>query len=315
MAFSLCSNSGANTGEILCDVSRGVLKKIFIFNDGFNSTDYATATSFLAALVSGSKLSKLASGKVFPIPEAQDIQDASEANKEGSLGLGFKAILLEGKPAYKVKVFAGNSVAKQLRKFNNQTVRILEYDANDHIWGTKSGSNFVGFKAKLFFTGGKIATGQNVEEGVIEFTVSILSTSEYFDSAYYMPIDGDIEDVSGLNDVNLSFVSKASNAYKFAVKVPTSQIGGSINVYDSFDDELAVTGAWQAFTGASFSTPLTLTSVAKDTVNKCWTVTFDSTLFTALSAGASIKVSLVAPEALDALSVVGIEGDFVVTTK
>ncbi len=306
--FSLCANIGANTGEILCDVSRGILKKSFIYNDVFGSSQYADSDTFLAALVNASKKSKYASDKLFPLPEVQDIADKSEANKEGTLGLGFKTVLLEGKPAYEIKGFAGNALLKQLRKFNNQTIRIFEFDSNNNFWGTKSGTDFMGFKAKVFFTGGKIATGQNVEEGIVTCTIAFLDTTEYFDNAYYMPITGNITSVVGLKDVELyEAAANASNAFKIGGRIATSQIGNYINLQEKYGAELADDALWVA-TVVATGAALTITSVANDTTNKRWTVTFDATEFGALAGGAKIKLNLAAPEVLDANDVSGIEG-------
>jgi hypothetical protein len=315
MSFSLCSTTTENTGSILCDVSRGVLNRLFIFNGSIAAADYGDSDDLLAKMVEYSKLSKTATNKIFPLPEAQEIADSSEANKEGSLGLGFKTILLEGKPAYTVKAFAGSTLVKAMRRFNNQTVRLLEYDENGRLWGTVSGTDFVGFQAKIFVTGGKIATGQNVEEGVATITVSFLSTSEYFDAAYYKEITGSIDDVAGLQPVELSEFSSASNVSKIAITVPTSEIGGSINVYDTFSSELAVGSLWNARTGTNYATTLTITGVAVDATNSVWSVTFDSTAFTALGSGDTIKVYLDSPDLLDAADVTGIEGDYCIITK
>ena len=55
-----------------------------------------------------------------------------------SVNLGFKTVLLEGKPGYKVKLFAGADLLKRLRTFNNQTIRVIEYDSNGVFWGPTS---------------------------------------------------------------------------------------------------------------------------------------------------------------------------------
>jgi hypothetical protein len=305
MALSLCGQSVANTGELACDKAKGVLKKIFIFNGSFESADYADEATFLAKLISNAKLTKTASNKVFPINEAQDIADSSEANKEGSLGLGFKAILLEGKPAYTVKIFAGADLLKRLRTFNNQTVRVLEYDANGVVWGTKSGTSFLGYKAKLFFTGGKLATGQNVEEGVATFTLSILSTSEYIDNSYWVETSGNIEDVKALLDVTLKYESNVSNVYKYSAKIPGSSLLGSYDVLPDFGTLLAAL-TFTAKSGAGVpATALAITSVAYDSTNSRLTVTYDSTAY-GLATG---NITLIPPTVavLDAADVTNVE--------
>lgn len=316
MALSLCGTSVANTGELQCDKSRGILKKLLIFNGTIGSADYVDGITFMTKLIANSKLSKDNANKIFPINEAQDVADSSEANKEGSLGLGFKTVLLEGKPAYTVKIFAGADLLKRLRTFNNQTVRVLEFDANGNVWGTKSGTNFKGFQAKLFFTGNKLATGQNVEQGVVTFTMSILSTSEYFDNAYWMDTDGNLEDIVGLIDVPLSKISNISNVYKVGIKVLGSNLQEPYNIYDEYGTAIAGASAnFSAGTGTNYGTPLAITSIAVDASLKALTVTFDSTAYTALASGTAIKLKGATPAQLDAVDVTGIELLPVIVTK
>lgn len=316
MPANLCAQIGANTGEIACDKAKAVTKKLFIFNGsvpGVASMDNAT---FLAALVTKSKLSKLATEKIFPLPEVQDISNTSDANTEGTLGLGFKTILREGKPSFEYKFFAGNALLKQLRKFNNSTVRFVELDTNSNLWGTTLSGAFTGISAKMFFTGGKAATGAAVEEGVVTLRLSVLSTAEYTDNAVFMPITGNINDVVGLLDVDLSEVSAhVSNVYKIFVQAPTSQANLMINFYDDYSTLLANVAMWEAFTGNTFNTSLVITSVAADAANKAFTVTFDTTAFGALAVGAKIKLNLKAPNVLDAANITGIEGNAIILTK
>lgn len=316
MALSLCDSVVANTGELACDKSRGVIKKLMIFNGAIGSSDYTDAETFLARLVANSKLSKTDSNKLFVLNEAQDVADASEANKEGSLNLGFKTVLVEGKPAYKIKFFAGGDLLKRLRSFNNQTVRVLEYDANGVVWGTKSGTDFKGFQAKLFFVGNKIATGQNVEEGVVEVTVSILSTSEYFDNCYWMETSGNFEDVVALQDVQLTYISKSSNVFKIGAYINGSNLAEVYNIHDDYGAILATLDAnFSAGTGTNYGTGLTITSVAADDSLKCLTVTFDNTAYSALSSGTKIKLSGPTPAQLDGADATGIEILPVILTK
>ena len=302
MAYSLCGKSVANTGELACDKSRGVLKKILITNGAISESDYADELTFINKLIANSKLSKDDSDKVFPINEAQDLADASEANKEGSLNLGFKTVLLEGKPAYTVKLFAGGDLLKRLRKFNNQTVRIIEYDANNVFWGTKSGTTFKGFQAKLFFTGNKIATGQNVEEGVVTVSISILSTSEYFDNAYWIESAGNVEDIKALMDVTMNVISSASNVYKIGLGIIGSDLKGAYDIWGDYGAEIAAT-TFTAKTGAGFATDLAVTSVAADDTLGALTVTFDTTAYAALATGAKIQLIPPTPTVLDGADV------------
>jgi hypothetical protein len=314
MALSLCGLSGAsNLGELACDVAKGVAKKIFIFNGTFSSSDYATEDSFFAAFVANALLTKTASNKILPIKEIQDIADNSEADKTGSLGLGFSQRLVEGRPKYTFKLFAGSDLLKRYRTFDNKTVRILEYDANGVLWGTKSGSNFQGYQAKITFSGGKLATGQNVEEGVVTMTVSILSNSEYLNNSYYVQIDENIEDAISLLDAPLAYVSKASNVYKYSLLIPgAALVGGGYNVLPDYGTAIAALMA--SFTAKSAATAalapsgtsLAITAMAYNVGGDgLLTVTYDPTAFAA--AGAFIYLAGPTVAQLNTGSVVGIE--------
>lgn len=317
MPLSKCGTKVANTGELACDFSKGVLKKVFIFNGNIAEADHADAATLFTKLVENSKLSKSATNKIFPLPEVQDIADNSEANTEGTLGLGFKAILREGKPVLVAKVFAGSDLYKRLRTFNNQNIRVLEFDSNNVIWGTKKGTNFVGYQAQMFFSGGKVATGTEVREKIVDVTISFLSISEYMDNSYGMDLSGfNIEDVVPLLDANLTYISNASNVYKIGVNVPTADLAGAYNLYDDFGAALAALDAsFSSGSGTGFGTNLPITSIVVDAILKCLTITFDSTAHTALANGAKFRLNPPTVAQLDAGDVPGIELLPLVLTK
>lgn len=314
MAYSLCGTSVDNTGQQECDKAKGVLQRLAIFNGTIPSASYVDQDTFFAKLVTNSKLSKSATDKLFVLPEVQEIADSSESNKEGSLNLGFKTVLLEGKPGYKIKFFGGSDLLKRLKTFDNQTVRLIEYDANGVFWGTKTGTDFIGYQAKLFFTGGKVATGQNVEEGVIECSVSILSAVEYFKNSYWMESTGNYSDITPLLDVALTNISHSSNVWKIGMKINGSNLEGPYNIYDTHGAAIAAL-TFTAGTGTNYGTSLAITSVAVDASLKCLTVTFDSTAYTALAANTVIKLSPPTPATLDAADVTETELLSVLLTK
>lgn len=320
MSFSLCAAANLpNTADIDCDISKGVLDRLYIYNGEIAAADYATPALFLTKLIANSKKSRNDSEKIFPLSLVYETTDKSEANKTGTLGYGFTQILREGLPSYEVKLRIGNTLYKQLRKFNNQTVRLLEYDKNTRFWGTQVGTKFKGYQANLFIDGGKVATGQNVEEKVCTLTISILDNSEYKDNSYYMPILGNITSIVGLKDVVLTEASAhVANVWKVAVKVPTSQIGGYLNMYDQYSTQLAAAGLWTATSThptTGVVSALAITSVAVDAALKAWTVTLDSTAYTALTAGSIITINLAAPPTLDTADVTGIEGSDLAAVK
>ncbi len=80
MSLSLCGKSVANTGELACDKSRGILKKLMISMGVIGSSDYVDEDTFFAKLVANSKLSKLDSNKIFVLNEVQEIADFLEVS-------------------------------------------------------------------------------------------------------------------------------------------------------------------------------------------------------------------------------------------
>jgi hypothetical protein len=297
--YSILGTSTDNTGQQEGDKSRGIIKKVFIYGGTLVPADFVDADTFLAALTAKAKLDKNDPEKVFVINESQDIADNSEANKEASLNLGFSTTLLEGKPKYTIKVFAGSDLVKRYRTFNNQSVRVIELDSNGVFWVTEVGGNARGFQAKLFFVGNKGATGQNVEEGVCTYTLSILSNSEYIDNAKWMETTGNVEDIVPLIDVALTNISHAGNVWKIGMYIPGSNLIGAYNIFDTKGAEIAAL-AFTAGTGTNYGTPLAITSVAVDNALKALTVTFDATAYNALAAGTKIKLIPPTPAALDA---------------
>lgn len=314
MALSMCSTSLENTGELACDKSRGVAKKFLVYNGTLTSGDLADAATLFAAIVAKSKLTKTAAEKVFVLNEVQDVQRNAEQNVTGTLGLGFSQILREGRPAYTAKIFGGADLLKRLRQMNNQTVRVLEIDANDVLWGYKSGTTVRGFQAKLFFSGNMLATGQNVEEGVIDVGISIQSTSEYFGSAVWEDFGGyNIEDIKALIDVPLAFVSAASNVHQISMKVADSNMTSDYNIYDDFGTLIATLDAQFSAT-SSEDGALTITSITANSTLKTLAVTYDSTAYSAIGAG-TITLTPPTPAQLDAADVTNVELVAVTYTK
>jgi hypothetical protein len=314
MSFSICGTVGANTGAIECDVRRGIPANIVVGGAAFTEAEYATAAAFKTAFKSRLKLATGSNEKLFPFPEIQGVTNKTEAPKEGTLGLGLKEILLDGKPGYEFDVVVGTSLEKRLRKFNSQQIPVMILDQNGNIWGKLDDDNkFIGTKVLIYIVGQAFGDGNG--STMTKIQISFVSAKDFYDSAAFVTSTLTSSDMVGLLDADLSYVSKASNVYKVKAHIATAQAGVKLSVYDQFADALASADKWVAKTGAGFETTLAITTVAKDTAIKGWTITFDSTAFTALSAGASIKLSLVDPATLDAADIVDIEGVPVILTK
>lgn len=314
MSFSICGVGGANTGAIKCDRRRSIPKKIIIGGAEYQAADYASQSVFDAAFLADFKLAAGSSTKLFPFPEITGVTDKTEASKESTLGaFGPKVTLIEGRYAVEFDVIAGVTLEKQLRKFNGQQMPVFILDDSNALWG-KIDSNgvFSGCDALIFTTPHKFGDGANGQ--TTKVSISFVSAADTYDSAAFVETGLSGSDMVGLLDAEVSKISNASNIYEMGIEIETAGAGVSLNVYDNFSTELANASLWKA-TVVATGVDHTITSVAANATTKGWTVTLDSTQYTALAAGAKVQIELVDPAALDAADVVGIESVATIVTK
>lgn len=315
MSLSLCGTVGGNTGGPDCDIAKARPVGLTFGGGTFGSSDYIDPVTFKTTFVAKTKLATGDSEKLYPFPELQGNTDQTEAPKTGTLGYGLKFVLLGAKPAYEFDVVAGSSTEQKLLAFDGKTIPMYVHDSSSNTWGTRNRSTGVvkGFKVLVSIVGKPFDDGQNAKSTKV--TVSFVSSDEFYKTAGYMQTDITSSDLVGLMDgVSYEIQAHAVNVYKIGVKVQTAQLGGDLNVYDTFADEL-VAGTVSAFTGPTFSTSLAITSFVKDTALKGWTLTLDTTAFAALSAGAKIKLVFDDPADLDAADVTGLEIASIILTK
>lgn len=314
--ISLCGESGANTGKLLCDARRGIIKLLLLGGGTFEPADYATQEAYEAAILEKINLPNSDPQKLFPFPEVQNITNNTEANTTGTSGLGFQMILREGKPAYQLGVIIGSTQEKALRRFNNLTVPLYVFDSNRRNWGRMDKDDVQHGVDHLVFTQGKpYSDGSSIDTEYTNIVISALSAEDVFDSGGFGQTQLSLADLEGLLDVYLKSLSNVSNVYKIDGIVKTTDIMNQKHIYDTYPTQLAATGMWEAHTGAGFNTALTITTVAGDAALHAYTVTFDSTAYTALTSGSLIRLRLKSPAVLAAAGAKGIESVEVIITK
>jgi hypothetical protein len=124
----------------------------------------------------------------------------------------------------------------------------------------------------------------------------------------YIVLNSGITAAVGLINFQLSKLSNASNVYKIKAIAD-----GGTDLEPLYGAAMAAL-TWTAVnlqTGAAF----TVTSVADDTALDAFTVTFDSTAYTALTSGQKIQLYAPTAAAMDAADVTPYEGISVVITK
>lgn len=314
MALDLCSINSPNSGAPACDVSRGIPRYLVIGSKEFVANDYASLTAFKAAFKAATLLPKSSSGKLIVLPIIANVENATEANATGTLNQGFSEVLREGNPSFNFGVQISNRHAQVLRQLNGKDVKVFVFDDKKNLWGTRTDAGiFKGESAKFFAGGDNFTDGQASK--VVTFNLAYTNASEFYDFSAYFTLDFNVNDYGQLKDVQIvEKAAAATNVFKVGGQIKTGKVGLTLDIYEDYSTALAAVGNW-VVKRLDTNATMTITSVTADAANKGWTVTVDSTAFTALSAGTKVSINLAAPSVLDAASVTGIEGVEIIYTK
>lgn len=315
MALQLCGLVGGNTGGIPCAAAPGKIITAAIWGGELTPSEQLTLASRKAALVADSKLSKTLSDKLFLLPLFQGKENKKESNQEQTLSNGLKIVTREGLPGWRFSFFTSMAQMRNLRKFNNSTVRLLIQDDQKRAWGAvDSDLNLIGRQAQVFFEG----LDHIADDGVIGLgyvNIAFIDAIENYDDAAFVELDFNFSTVlKALLEVILYEAATAtSNVLHVAGKVDVSNVAAPMQIYTEFASPLAVGALWYAKninTGAA----ITITSVAQNAAGY-WDITLNSTAYSALTTGALVEVGTVLPTALDAANVPGIETAYLIHTK
>lgn len=287
-------NSGVNICDIIKDIPFGLL----LMDAGveFSAADRADVETFVAAIKTKTRAAR--GGRVYPLWDLVNYEDATKEATRGQVGnLSTSDIkLVDAVPGFKFGHYKGELFHQKLSRAERETLRLMIIDQNFAVYGTKkAGGGMTGYSLNEFSVDpSKFATPAGAAQ--YPFNVVLASLLEYKDNMAFVQTDSTLGNISGLNDVNLTLFNLTSNVAK--IKILTD--GDQQDLFDLYDSELAAVGAWTLInkqTGAA----ITITSVAAtDTVNKVWTVTIDSTAWTALASLDKVLLNLAAASVLSA---------------
>lgn len=315
--FSICGQVAANTGGVDCDVVKGTPSSIIVGSGTFSSSEYATSAAFKAAFLNRIKKANTDGQKLFPFPVIQGTTDKTTAAKTGTLGYGLIINLTRSKPGYTFDVLAGSSLEKKLMKFNNKIIPVFVFDDSSNIWGTlQSDGTFSGTSYLLTVEPRGFGDAQNPK--TTQITISVIDAKDFTENSKFASTDFSTNDLVGLLDaVIFQTVAPTTNVYHIGAKILTDALNSYVDVHANsiYAAGLAASAMWVAKTGTTFATTLAITSVADDTTNGGWTVTFDSTAFTALASGAKVRLNFTDPGSLATAGVNQIEGTYFDITK
>lgn len=290
------TTSTFNSGVPLCDVIRDVPYGLLLVDSGreFTSAEMATLATFVATLKTASRAAR--GGRVFPIWALTNFEDKSKEPTKGAIGnlTNSEIQLVDGVPSFAFQHRKGDIFHSLLVKAEAGGFTMMIVDQNYVVYGTQTaagkftGFSLAEFKAQL----PKFQTPQSPSS--YPFEVTLASIAEYKENLAFVQCDSTIVGISGLRDVTLSMFSQASNV----IKVGITGLGGK-NVGALFTSELTQLTAWLA-KKVSDGSAFTITSVVWDSVNQVFTVTLDSTTYTALTVGTKLTLDLNVPSVLTA---------------
>lgn len=311
--ISLCSTIGANTGRIKCDIARGIPKFILLGDAVIEKADLASPALFKAALIAATQVASGEPGKLFPLPEIQSVTNSTEAPTDGTLGLGFKFELRAGRPTYVFGFLCGINLETRLREFHNQTVPVQVIDDARVDWGIEDEATegFKGADAQISVVSRPFQDGNTAEAVLTQVTISYVNADD-FNYPAVVRTNLRAGDLEGLLDIQLKFVSRASNAWTYSLTVDNVEIANPLTLPAATLANITAS-LLSAKSGPLLATNLPITSVA--IVGKNVVVTYDSTTYTALASNTLIELALDPPVDLAAAGVVGIEGIPDVTPK
>ncbi|HUR65462.1 MAG TPA: hypothetical protein VMZ03_03860 [Chitinophagaceae bacterium] len=325
MSTTLCGFVGGNTGGVLCDTKRKTPKKIFLGSKEFSSSEYADPDTLAAAILTACNLNNGNSAKLFPLQEIYEVAVTTEADTKGKLALGPERRLRKGKPSYTYSFETNLYQYQKYLAWDDKVVPAFTLDSANNFWGYRAGaaaytvntSNFKGEQVYVTVSGNGFEDGNAATTGICTISISYLSVEDFEKRGTYatLPATTSAGDFNGLKDVMLyEPQAHASNVYKIKMVIPISKLASDLDIYDDHAAAIAAM-TFTAFTGATYGSSLTITSVAVDATLKALTVTFDSTAFTALSAATKIKLVPPTVATLVAAGITGLELASVIVVK
>jgi len=306
-----CSKSFGNTGVGDCWNDIGIPRGIIFVPIGKEYTSVSIA-AFKAALAPD-LLADNAALRAYPIQNivvtTDNTADAAVTTfaGDGSIAIGFEP----NQDMTFQWTQGGFCLLHALRKSKGQNRAFFVIDSKGQLIGTQGSTadTVKGIVGYNYTNPAKWPVGTDNPIPIYNTRLSFRPEQVNEDIAILSFADdgglGYLTGLVGLQDVVLTQgAARAAGVLKVKAKTDC----GSVDLYDVYDGELAVVGAWKVVNKATGNV-VTITAVAVDTNIHGWTITVDTTDpdYTAIAGG--LLVSLAGPTELDALDVTGYESN------
>lgn len=239
--------------------------------------------------------------RAFPISGIATITDNSGEPVVETLDNGVELFVRDSPYNFTMRYIDG-ALCKHsaLRTLNGQNRNILIWTSDNMLLGAKDVHNNITTIPSIFHAQGwKPTSGSNANQYLFRISFDQKWLNE---SLGFVQLDFDIAQIPALQD--LVVVDNTFNPTSGLANVYVRTYCGATDMYDTFNTQLAVVGAWVA-TNASTGGVITVTTVTKDVSNKRFNVTVDVNDADYPSGGGAIHLKLAAPSVLAGLGVEG----------
>ncbi len=275
-----------NVGVPPCDLSKKKMKGVIFADKGvqFTGADVASVNAFIGAIKT--KTTAARGGRVYPIWDILNFEDNTGDPATGSIGNLTTATIItsDAIPAFRFGYNGSEARHKRMAAMVGASLDVMFVDEQFAVYGTEVAPGiFGGFSVlQAYADTSKFVVADAVNQ--YSFRVTLGSIAEYRDQSLYVTCNAGLLAAVGLVDVELREDSAAANVYKIAVIAD-----GGTNLEPLYGGDLD--GLTWTAVNLQDGTAFTVTSVADDTANDVLTVTFDSTMFTALASGDRIQLN------------------------
>lgn len=279
-------DSTFNVGIPPCDLAKKKLKGVIFADRGvtFSGADLASKAAFIAAVKT--KTTAARGGRVYPLWDINNFTDNTGDPSTGGIGNLTTATIVvsDAVPTFRFGYNGTEARHRRMAAMMGATLDVFFVDEGYAVYGTDNGSGgFKGFSVLQAYTDtSKFIVADAVDQ--YSFRITLGSINEYRDQSIYVKADNGLLAAYGLIDVELQKLSNASNVYKIQ---PIADGGTNLEPLHGAALAALTFTALNLQTGAAF----VVTSVADDTALDAFTVTFDSTAYTALSTNDKVQLS------------------------
>jgi len=279
-----CATGYGNTGVPSCFVDMKKIKSIILTPTNFKLSAAQLATEALTKAALQAATIAAPASRIFPIGQFVNITDNSEETQFETTGYGDRFPNRDGDYNWKLFYKSGAMcLMRELRKLNGKTWKFYVVDETDQMFGQMIDSELYPIDLNFYAEKMQTPTGDASAQYMID--INVPNPEQLVDSFGFVKFSFPFAtQIKGILNVQLEVLA-ATTTY---VDVKATVGCSGVDLYDTYDDELADTDCWVV-------AGTTVTNVVTQAGTKSWHVK-------AIMSG-SETISLATPAVLAANSV------------